>query len=109
MLAKLGPRGIGGPHDRGLLGQKVRKKVFNWSEVHLYRSNFLQNLLTVTKHRGLIKVDAGNFYEILYIFDRCFYLDMHIYFVSDYTYRDVGRGKVSVGHVVIWFGLNRVN
>ena len=23
--------------------QKVRKKVFNWSEVHLYRSNFLQN------------------------------------------------------------------
>ena len=24
-------------------GQKVRKKVFNWSEVHLYQSNFLQN------------------------------------------------------------------
>ena len=24
-------------------GQKVRQKVFNWSEVHLYRSNFLQN------------------------------------------------------------------
>ena len=23
--------------------QKVRKKMFNWSEVHLYRSNFLQN------------------------------------------------------------------
>ena len=23
--------------------QKVRKKVFNWSEVHLYISNFLQN------------------------------------------------------------------
>ena len=23
--------------------QKGRKKVFNWSEVHLYRSNFLQN------------------------------------------------------------------
>ena len=23
--------------------QKVKKKVFNWSEVHLYRSNFLQN------------------------------------------------------------------
>ena len=23
--------------------QKVRKTVFNWSEVHLYRSNFLQN------------------------------------------------------------------
>ena len=34
--AKLGPKGIaiGGPHDRGLLGQKVRKKVFNWSEVN---------------------------------------------------------------------------
>ena len=24
-------------------GQKVRKKVFNWSEVHFYQSNFLQN------------------------------------------------------------------
>ena len=24
-------------------GQKVRKKVFNWSDVHLYHSNFLQN------------------------------------------------------------------
>ena len=24
-------------------GQKVRKKVFNWSDVHLYRSYFLQN------------------------------------------------------------------
>ena len=24
-------------------GKKVMKKVFNWSEVHLYRSNFLQN------------------------------------------------------------------
>ena len=23
--------------------QKVREKMFNWSEVHLYRSNFLQN------------------------------------------------------------------
>ena len=23
--------------------QKLRKKVFNWSEVHLYQSNFLQN------------------------------------------------------------------
>ena len=77
MSAKLGPRGIGGPHDRGLLGQKVRKKVFNWSEVHLYRSN-LQNpyfslprtSLTVTKHQGIIKVDAGNSYEILYVFEK---------------------------------------
>ena len=24
-------------------GKKVRTKVFNWSEVHFYRSNFLQN------------------------------------------------------------------
>ena len=23
--------------------QKVKKKVFNWSEVHLYQSNFFQN------------------------------------------------------------------
>ena len=29
--------------DQHWSGQKVRKKVFNWSEVHLYRSNFLQN------------------------------------------------------------------
>ena len=26
-----------------LTSQKVRKEVFNWSEVHLYRSNFLKN------------------------------------------------------------------
>ena len=29
--------------DQCWSGKKVRTKVFNWSEVHLYRSNFLQN------------------------------------------------------------------
>ena len=29
--------------DQHWSGKKVRTKVFNWSEVHLYRSNFLQN------------------------------------------------------------------
>ena len=29
--------------DQCWSGQKVRKKVFNWSEVHFYQTNFLQN------------------------------------------------------------------
>ena len=29
--------------DQHWSGKKVKTKVFNWSEVHLYRSNFLQN------------------------------------------------------------------
>ena len=36
--------------------QKVRKKVFNWSEVHLYHSNFLQNpyLTTIPVEPGFL-------------------------------------------------------
>ena len=40
-------------------GKKVRKKVFNWSEVHLYRCNFLQNTYFRTSQKILPTVDRS--------------------------------------------------
>ena len=36
--------------------QKVRKKVFNWSEVHFYQSNILQNPYFNTYFKGLLSL-----------------------------------------------------
>ena len=47
-----------------LTSQKVRKKVFNWSEVHLYRCNFLQNpyfnLTAATDLETFIYLETGS-------------------------------------------------
>ena len=53
-----------GKSDQCWSGKKVRTKVFNWSEVHLYWSNFLQNPFLVS---------LENILTVIFLFYRIFH------------------------------------
>ena len=66
--------------------QKVRKKVFNWSEVHFYQSNILQNPYFNTYFKGL--------------------LSLFIHFLKSANFRLISEVTIYLSWTRTWYGLS---